>query len=145
MILLNIHSSISTEECRKKNKNKSKSKCKTKFLFQFKIVLQKHVILPIKLDLWNICSRTLRQQDKVNNYNKQEIRNLISNSDFHLHTRFYGNGGDLLHNIRRAKKINNSLMDPKFKSIPSIGPCKPERKRVKNIFFQTRNYTKTIS
>ncbi len=27
-------------------------------------------------------------------------------------------------------------MDPKFKSIPSVGPCKPEKKRVKTFFFK---------
>ena len=45
----------------------------------------------------------------------------VGNSYFHLHTRLNRNGGNLLNNIWGAKQVDNTLVDTKFKSIPSVG------------------------
>ena len=41
-----------------------------------------------------------------------------------LRTKNQGNGGNLLHNIRRAKEVNNRLVHTQLKSVPCIGTCK---------------------
>ena len=45
----------------------------------------------------------------------------IGNCDFNLNTRFDGDRGDLLNNVSRAKEVDDSLVDTKFKSVPCVG------------------------
>lgn len=47
----------------------------------------------------------------------------VSNCDLNLNPWFDGDGGDLLHNIWWAEKINNSLVNTKLKSVPCVCSC----------------------
>lgn len=51
----------------------------------------------------------------------------ISNSNFHLNPRFNCDGSDLLDHIRGTEKVNNTLVNSKLKSVPSVGPCKQNK------------------
>lgn len=45
----------------------------------------------------------------------------ISNSNFNFHSWLNADGSDLLHNLRRAVQVNESLMDPHLETIPGLG------------------------
>lgn len=68
----------------------------------------------------------------------------VGNSYFHLHTKLNRNGGNLLNNIWGAKQVDNTLVDTKFKSIPSVGTYKPETKRIHNNILQGNEQHKNI-
>lgn len=57
----------------------------------------------------------------------KRVHSLIGNGDLNFHTRFNGDGGNLLHYIGRAEKVDNSLVDTEFKSVPCVGTYNKKR------------------
>ena len=45
----------------------------------------------------------------------------VGNGDLNLYSRFNGNGGDLLDDLRWRVKIDDTLMDAHLEAIPSLG------------------------
>lgn len=60
---------------------------------------------------------------------------LIGNGDLNLNTGINGDGSNLLHHIRGAEQVDNTLVDTKFKSVPRVGSYKfgNERVRIRKI------------
>jgi hypothetical protein len=71
---------------------------------------------------------------------KSRPHSRICNGNFNLHTRFNSNRGNLLNNIWGAEEVNNSLVDTKLESIPSVGTCKPENKNYKIVFINQESF-----
>ena len=51
----------------------------------------------------------------------KRVHSLIGDGDLNLHPRFNGDGGNLLHYMSRAEKVDNPLVNTEFKSVTRVG------------------------